>query len=64
MTFKEARQRAELHNASIYKTSWGDYRVLLNEWQKLNPKRREELTYYTDDIEDAALTAGAMRRRA
>lgn len=64
MTMREAMLRAEQHQGRIKNTGWGDYKVTLNEWHSLPRKRQDELAYFTDDLEDAVLTLGAMRRRA
>lgn len=64
MTMREAMLRAEQHQGRIKNTGWGDYKVTLNEWHKLPVKQQDELTYFTDDLEDAVLTLGAMRRKA
>lgn len=62
MTQREARQRAEVNNARIrFNREWGEYIVVLNEWTKEECDRK---AYHTDDLEDAVLTAGKMRRDA
>lgn len=59
MTRAEARLRMQEHGAS-YTFRDGEYRVTLNEWPA-HLVSTEERAYYTDDLEDAVLTAGAMR---
>lgn len=62
MTRREAQERANQHNARIvWLRDWQEYRVTLNEWNHID---REAKAYYTDDLEDAVLTAGAMRKEA
>lgn len=62
MTQREARQRAEVNNARIhFNRDWGEYIVVLNEWSAAECDR---MSYHTDDLEDAVLTAGAMRKQA
>lgn len=59
MTSSEAARRAEIYRGRIqYQHSVGEYRVTLNEWTRKEAERGE---YFTDDIEDAVLTLGAMR---
>lgn len=61
LTQREARQRAEVHNARIvYNRDYNEYRVTLNEWRGADAENK---AYYTDCIEDAVITAGAMRKR-
>lgn len=61
LTYREARHRAEIYNARITRTAYGDYMVVLMEWRM---KEREDKAYFTDDLEDAVLTAAFMRRHA
>lgn len=64
LTMREAKQRMSQHNARLqYDKYTREYRVTLNEWPMYRVST-EERAYYTDDIEDAVLTAGAMRREA
>lgn len=57
----EARQRAEQANMSIRRVgSTTEFRVTFNED---NGEQIEKSAYYTDDLEDAMLTALAMRRK-
>lgn len=60
MTMREARQRCNLVNARIMRTG-SDFEVTLNEWSR---HERIKSAYFTDDLEDAVLTAQALRRRA
>ncbi|MGX9389614.1 hypothetical protein ACWX0O_01690 [Nitrobacteraceae bacterium UC4449_H16] len=57
MTVQEARQRMTVNRMSMRNTGHGDYRVNFIECD------REATAYYTDDLLDAVLTAGNMRRR-
>lgn len=60
MTMREARQRCEVNNARVTKChATGELVVTLNEWTR---KQREARAYFTDDLEDAVLTAGRMRK--
>jgi hypothetical protein len=64
MTLREARQRASINGARItFNRDIGEYRVTLNEWP-IYASSTEDKAYYTDDIDDAVLTSGAMRREA
>lgn len=64
MTLTEARQRAEIHKARIeFDRDYKEYRVTLYEWPEFRGTT-EDKAYYTDDLEDAVCTAGAMRRDA
>ena len=56
MTVHEARQRMRVNNMVMRNTGHGDYRVNYAE------RDVEATAYYTDDLEDAVLTAGRMRR--
>lgn len=56
MTFREARERCAVNNCSLRRTGWGDYRVTHRTWRD----RIEERAYYTDDLEDAALTSAKL----
>ena len=59
MTSREANQRAAVNNCSIRRiTDTGEYMVYHNDWTR---KQREARAYFTDDLEDAALTTGKMR---
>lgn len=60
MTQYEARQRCAANNMAIRFTRTGEARISFPE---LTGVRNEATAYYTDDLEDAALTAGAMRYR-
>ena len=57
MTMREAQQRASQHGGYIKRTSAGDFRVGKHEWTR---KEREAREYFTDDLEDAALTVGRL----
>ncbi|QWY83397.1 hypothetical protein [Rhizobium phage RHph_X3_9] len=62
ITLREAKQRAEVYNGRIVRCqATGDLICTLNEWRG---KDRETFAYYTNCIEDAVLTIGAMRRHA
>ena len=62
MTFKEARSRAAVRRARIVRTIYGnEFRVSLNEWTTSELNRK---AYFTDCLDDAVITAGAMRREA
>lgn len=61
ITQSEARQRCAVNAMAFRRVHTGEYRVSFPE---LTGQRNEATAYYTDDIEDAVLTAGAMRRRA
>ena len=62
MTRREAQQRASMHGARIVPTGHGDYRVTLDAWSgKYSAKKIEAMAYYTDDLEDAALTCGKLK---
>lgn len=61
MTQREARLRCEVNNMHI-RFDRGEARVSFPELAN-NSVRSEATAYYTDDLEDAVLTAGAMRRR-
>jgi len=60
MTQRECRQRIAVHGMGVS--------VAGNEFRVFFPEHRgdaqERSAYYTDDAEDAAITAGAMRNRA
>ena len=56
MTMREARQRCEVNNCRISKTAYGDYRVTHTGWRT----RVEDKAYYSDDLEDCALTSAAL----
>jgi hypothetical protein len=58
MTFKEARQRCAVNNCSLQRTDHGEYRV--SPRGRMSAKEREDRTYYTDDLEDAALTSATL----
>lgn len=65
MTKAEANQRAAVYNATIrWDRDYRQYRVALDEWYLLPRYLFEAQAYYTDDLEDAVLTAGAMRKEA
>ena len=60
MTYREARQRLELSHMRIDRVQDSDpqeYRISFME----ATHRDEKSAYYTDDLEDAALTGAAMR---
>lgn len=59
MTVSEAMRRMEVNRATMRRTDGNERVVYLNEWTKAE---REAKGYFTDDLEDAVLTAGAMRR--
>lgn len=62
MTKAEANQRAEVNNARIrWSRIHGEFTVVLNEWTHAEC---DAYAYRTDDLEDAVLTAGAMRKKA
>lgn len=56
MTFAEAKLRCAANNCAMKRTSSGDYRVVHIGWRG----DIEAKAYYTDDLEDAALTARAI----
>lgn len=56
MTMREARQRCLYNNCRIQNTGYGDYRVVHMGWTK----RIEDKAYYSDDLEDCALTSSAL----
>jgi hypothetical protein len=56
MTFREAKQRCDVNHCNIRKTEYGDYRVVHRGWRT----RIEAKAYYSDDLEDCALTSGAL----
>lgn len=61
LTLREAKQRAEMANMAIRRVGiTPDFRVTYNED---SGKDIDANSYVTDDIEDAYLTALAMRRR-
>ena len=62
MTVREAMQRNTLNNVRLQRRD-GEYRVTLSEWPDYL-RTTEDKAYYTDDLEDAVLTGGAMRQRA
>lgn len=62
MTVREAMQRVAQNNARIQRFN-GEWRVTLREWPDY-ARKTEDKAYYTDDLEDAVLTASAMRREA
>lgn len=57
MTMREAIQRVQLYGASIKTFNLKGWRVSLNEWDA-----NDNRVYITDDLEDAVLMAGRMRR--
>lgn len=59
MTQREARQRAAVYDMGLSHKN-GEFRVFFPEF---GYDKQERTAYYTTDAEDAALTAGAMRRR-
>lgn len=60
MTQREARQRCAVHGARLTKChDTGEYVVTLDDWTR---KERDKFAYFTDDLEDAALTAGKLRK--
>ena len=62
MTFSEARSRAAVNRARIVRTIYGnEFRVSLNEWTTHELDRK---AYFTNCLDDAVITAGAMRREA
>lgn len=62
ITLSEARQRANVYNGYIRKTTAsGEFACGLIEW---SAKERRKAEYFTDDVEDAYLTVAAMRRQA
>ena len=60
ITVRECYQRIAVHGMGVTR-QYGEFRVFFPE---LPQAAQERSAYYTDDAEDAALTAGAMRRRA
>ena len=59
MTRREADQRAALNNCTIRRVPGEtEYEVYHNKWTR---KQREARAYFTDDLEDAALTTGTMK---
>lgn len=61
MTGREARQRAEIHQGTLFRTPNGVYKVYLNEW---DAKERREYSRSTDDLETAVIMLGNMRHSA
>jgi methylphosphotriester-DNA--protein-cysteine methyltransferase len=59
MTVREAKQRMQCNNMHLSMQD-GEYRVTFPE---MSAGRAEQAAYYTDDLEDAVLTASDMRRR-
>lgn len=57
-TQNEARQRCYINRMTFHRRD-GEYRVAP---QELHGDDQERAAYYTDDLEDAVLTAGMMRR--
>ena len=62
LTSREASQRNALNRVRMSRSN-GEYRVTLQEWPN-GTRDTEDKAYYTDDIEDAVLTGGMMRRQA
>lgn len=60
LTEREARQRCAVHKIHFSKRD-GEYRITPSE---LRGQAAEDAAYYTDDLDDVVLTAGAMRRNA
>lgn len=60
ITMREARQRCAVNGCSLRRDYTGEYRVAPTDAGMSN-KRREEIAYYTDDLEEAVLAAGAIR---
>lgn len=60
MTVREAQQRISLNNMCWSRMD-GEWRITYPEY-RFNAARMEATAYYTEDNEDAALTAAAMRR--
>lgn len=58
LTFKYAKSVVRGYGLTIRKTQAGDYRISI--YRPNNPSLCERLAYYTDDLEDAMLTARAM----
>lgn len=62
LTVHEAMQRCSLNRVRIKRTGVsGEWAVGLLEWPKA---MWDKAQYFTDDLEDAVLTGGIMRRRA
>lgn len=60
MTVREAMQRVAQYNARIQRAAQG-WRVTLNEWRGYEADHK---AVYVDDLEDAVLSAGKLRRFA
>jgi len=58
MNAQEVRQRCAV-NRMACRWSQGEWRISFPE----DGSRAEKTAYYTDDNDDAAITAGAMRRQ-
>lgn len=62
MTVREAMQRCEVNRVRIKRTGVsGEWQVGLVEWSR---DMWDRAGYFTDDLEDAVLTGGAMRHKA
>ena len=58
MTMREAKQRAAQHGCYLYRTIGEEVKVGKHRW---NREQRERMEYFTDDLEDAVLTAGRLK---
>jgi hypothetical protein len=61
LTVREATERNRVNNIHLSRRD-GEYRVTLRELH--GTPKGERIAYYTDDLEDAVLTAAAMRQKA
>jgi hypothetical protein len=62
LTQREAYQRCEINRVRMEKVGQ-EFRITLREWPARS-NQTERKAYYTDDLEDAVLTGGMMRRQA
>jgi hypothetical protein len=60
LTIREARTRCAVNAMRLQRTDCGEFRVSFAE---LTGAAAEPSAYYTDDLDDAVMTAAAMRRR-
>lgn len=56
MTYREAKLRCQANRCTLKRTVDGEVRVTHTMWRKDHEAR----SYYTDDLEDAALTSAAL----
>ncbi len=63
MTQHTAREICRNNDMYFRRTEYGDFRVTCARIERSDPKLAEAMAYYTDDCEDAAVTAVLMRKR-